>query len=110
MDPGGDGPLGRNKQGAGPVGIEGKKIAASVDRLVAVIVAGGEDHLQFDPLHEARAVRAHDRIPLQEGADKNITEPGAVGLRKAEGVGYTVVQVRIDHWYDEVHTPLAATE
>src|ERR1017187_8925337 len=87
-----------------PVRIDRKEVAAGIERLIAIVAAGGQEHLEFNPVHEYRAVLTHDRIPLQIGAHKQITlTPTIVGERRTREV-----EVEGHKWQDHIHAPLAA--
>jgi hypothetical protein len=75
--------------------------------MIGVIVPSRQDHLQLDPLHEARSVRSHDGIPLQEGSDQQITEIAAV-VRKGQIVAR--IDIEAGDRQHEVQTPFAAQQ
>src|ERR1017187_7157567 len=70
-----------------PVRINRKKVTTGIERVIAIIAAGGQKHLEFNPVHEYWAVLTHDWIPLQIGAHEQITHTRAiVGEERALGI------------------------
>src|ERR1017187_7236257 len=89
-----------------PVRINRKKVAAWIERLIAIVAAGGQKHLEFNPVHKYRAVLAHDGIPLQIRAHEQVTLPPAiVGEGRARGI-----EIEGHEWHDHIHAPLAAQQ
>ena len=87
----GRGPLWRQKEGCGPVGVKGKEVAARIELFILVIFSRGKDQLELDTVHEQRALFAHDRTPLHIRADEHVTEPRTVVFK-----GNRQIQIHID--------------
>lgn len=105
VQPPGSRPLGGEEDGGRPVGIEGKEVAPGVELLVVVVLAGGEDHLQFDPVHENGPLLPHDGVPLEEGTDQEVSETAPVVFH---GDGKAEIQVQGHVGDDDVQPPFAS--